>query len=103
VHRLRQIFEPVRSEADHQQELLDDEETAWFGYGRDSTGHPVFQDYGRFAAVMGESHAREVAMERYPQLVTFIGETGQHTPYRNVRLKLTLGRCWEKLACQNAY
>ncbi|KAH6647653.1 hypothetical protein BKA67DRAFT_394493 [Truncatella angustata] len=76
VYRLRQIFEPVRSEADHEQELLDDEETAWFGYGRDSVGHPVFQDYGRFAAVMGESHAREVAMERYPQLVTFIGETG---------------------------
>lgn len=76
VHRLRQIFEPIRSEADHQQELLDDEETAWFGYGRDTSGHPVFQDYGRFATVMGESHAREVAMERYPQLVTFIGETG---------------------------
>ncbi|KAK9426461.1 hypothetical protein SUNI508_02902 [Seiridium unicorne] len=76
VQRLRQIFEPIRSEEDHQQELLDDEETSWFGYGKDSSGHPVFQDYGRFAAVMGESHGREVAMERYPQLVTFIGETG---------------------------
>lgn len=77
VLRLRQVFEPIRSEADHEQELLDDEETAWFGYGRDPAGHPVFHDYGRYAAVMGESHAREVAMERYPQLVTFIGETGQ--------------------------
>ncbi|KAI1846078.1 hypothetical protein JX266_007887 [Neoarthrinium moseri] len=75
VARLRQIFEPLRTEADHQQELLDDEDTAWFGFARDATGHPIFQDYGRFAGIMGESRTRE-GSERYPQLVTFIGETG---------------------------
>lgn len=77
VERLRQIFEPVRTEADHQQQLLDDEETAWFGYGRDASGHPIFQDYGRFAAIMSDGHQTE-GIERYPQLVTFIGETGEY-------------------------
>lgn len=75
IYKLQQIFEPIRSEADHEIELLKDRETTWFGFGRDSSGHPVFQDYGRFAAIMNESRTSE-ATERYPQLVSFIGETG---------------------------
>lgn len=75
ICRLQQIFDPVRSEADHEIELLKDRETTWFGFGRDSSGHPVFQDYGRFAAIMSESRTGETT-DRHPQLVSFIGETG---------------------------
>ncbi|RYP02992.1 hypothetical protein DL764_005446 [Monosporascus ibericus] len=75
VQRLRQILEPIRSEADHQAELMEDEDTTWFGFGRDSAGNPIFQDHGRFAAVMGECRGGNIA-GRYPQLVSFIGETG---------------------------
>jgi hypothetical protein len=75
LQRLQQVFEPVRTEADHQRELLEDEDTTWFGFGRDSSGHPIFQDCGRFAAIMGDSYTKEIP-QRYPQLVSFIGETG---------------------------
>ncbi|KAH6656249.1 hypothetical protein BKA67DRAFT_514151 [Truncatella angustata] len=75
VLRMRQILEPVRSETEHEAELRDDEDTSWFGFGRDGTGHPVFHDYGRFAAIMADS-VREDVPERHPQLASFIGETG---------------------------
>ena len=79
VQRLRQILEPERTEADHQAELIEDEDTTWFGFGRDSTGNPKFEDHGRFAVIMSECHANSDA-DRYPQLVSFIGETGTHIP-----------------------
>ncbi|KAI1773205.1 hypothetical protein F4818DRAFT_120070 [Hypoxylon cercidicola] len=75
VHRLRQILEPTRTEEEHESELLEDRDTTWFGFGRDASGHPLFHDYGRFAAIMSETVTDETA-ERYPQLATFIGETG---------------------------
>ncbi|KAK5631117.1 hypothetical protein RRF57_006832 [Xylaria bambusicola] len=44
VGRLRQILEPVRTEEEHEAELLEDQDTTWFGYGRDASNHP--QLYG---------------------------------------------------------
>ncbi|KAK8041498.1 hypothetical protein PG994_014505 [Apiospora phragmitis] len=67
IHRLRQILEPA--------ELLEDEDTTWLGFGRDSSGRSVLHDYGRFAAIMGETTAEDTT-ERFPQLVSFVGETG---------------------------
>ncbi|KAI0137141.1 hypothetical protein BJ170DRAFT_573205 [Xylariales sp. AK1849] len=75
LHRLRQILEPKRTEAEHEAELREDEDTSWFGLGRDAQGHPIFHDYGRFASIMAESLTEDVS-ERHPQLVSFIGETG---------------------------
>ncbi|KAI1640601.1 hypothetical protein F4809DRAFT_397901 [Biscogniauxia mediterranea] len=75
VHRLRQILEPSRTEAEHEFELLEDQDTTWFGFGRDASGHPLLHDYGRFAAIMAETTTDEHG-ERYPQLASFIGETG---------------------------
>ncbi|KAI0525395.1 hypothetical protein F5B22DRAFT_633515 [Xylaria bambusicola] len=65
VGRLRQILEPMRTEEEHEAELLEDQDTTWFGYGRDASNHP--QLYG--------THTEETG-ERYPQLASFIGETG---------------------------
>ncbi|KAI1108792.1 FabD/lysophospholipase-like protein [Nemania sp. NC0429] len=75
VDRLRQILEPTRTEEEHAAELLEDQDTTWFGYGRDASNHPQLNDYGRFAAIMAETHTED-AGERYPQLASFIGETG---------------------------
>ncbi|KAH9898942.1 hypothetical protein F4778DRAFT_178322 [Xylariomycetidae sp. FL2044] len=75
VSRLREILEPTRTEADHESELLEDQDTTWFGFGRDASGHPVLHDYGRFAAIMNET-AGDDSLERYPQLASFVGETG---------------------------
>lgn len=76
VHTLRQILEPTRTEAEHAFELLEDEDTTWFGFGRDSSGQSTFYDYGRFSAIMSELVANG-SSEIYPQLVSVIGETGE--------------------------
>ncbi|KAK6071894.1 hypothetical protein SCUP515_07678 [Seiridium cupressi] len=75
LQRMRRILEPSRSETEHEAELREDEDTSWFGFGRDAAGQPVFHDYGRFAAIMTDS-ARDDVPERHPQLASFIGETG---------------------------
>ncbi|KAJ2975876.1 hypothetical protein NUW58_g8238 [Xylaria curta] len=75
VDRLRQILEPSRTEEEHEAELLEDQDTTWFGYGRDASNHPQLYDYGRFAAILSETRTEETS-ERYPQLASFIGETG---------------------------
>jgi hypothetical protein len=75
VERLRQIFDPHRSIEEQQNAHRSDEDTTWFGIARDSANLPIFQDYGRYAAIMTESQTPEVNV-RYPQLVSFIGQTG---------------------------
>lgn len=76
VQRLRQILEPTRTETDHNNELQLDDDTTWFGVGRDSSNQPILQDYGRFATLMSESQTPELG-NRFPQLVSFIGQTGK--------------------------
>ena len=56
----------------------DDEDTTWFGIGRNGADEPVFEDYGRFATLMAQSLSN-TPMTRYPQLVSFIGQTGNST------------------------
>ncbi|KAI8631062.1 FabD/lysophospholipase-like protein [Xylariaceae sp. FL1651] len=75
LQRLRQVLEPIRTEAEHEAELDQDRDTTWFGFVRDSSGQPTFVDYGRFSAIMTESLTRKV-VDSFPQLVSFIGETG---------------------------
>lgn len=83
VHTLRQILEPTRTEAEHVFELLEDEDTTWFGFGHDSSGQSMFYDYGRFAAIMSELVANG-SSDIYPQLVSVIGETGEWTYYTGI-------------------
>ncbi|KAL9606733.1 MAG: hypothetical protein Q9179_000089 [Wetmoreana sp. 5 TL-2023] len=68
-------------------ELLhqNDEDNTWFGILREDPGFPSFQDYGRYASLMGESSRQPISASgwcygtrdtRYPSLVAFVGETG---------------------------
>ncbi|KAI1736759.1 FabD/lysophospholipase-like protein [Xylaria scruposa] len=75
VQRLRQILDPKRNEHDHEKELQHDDDTTWFGVERDSSNQAIFRDHGRFTTLMTESHTPELG-NRYPQLVSFIGQTG---------------------------
>lgn len=75
VTRLREILEPSKSDEEHDRSLELDDDTTWFGVVRDPSQQQIFQDYGRFAALMSESQSEEVE-DRFPQLISFIGQTG---------------------------
>lgn len=75
VNRLRDILEPKRTVEEQQSLHKNDEDTTWFGIARDTANLPIFQDYGRYGTIMSESQTSENNV-RYPQLVSFIGQTG---------------------------
>ncbi|KAJ2904255.1 putative patatin-like serine protein [Zalerion maritima] len=75
VERVKKILEPELTELEHEKDLSLEEDTTWFGVTRDEANQPVFQDYGRFATLMTEGQSIKSG-QKYPQLVSFIGETG---------------------------
>lgn len=75
VKRLRSILSPPSDHIEQQSLHVEDEDTTWFGVARDSSGHPIFQDSGRYAAIMAGSNTGEHQL-RFPELVSFIGQTG---------------------------
>ncbi|KAF2650662.1 hypothetical protein K491DRAFT_697115 [Lophiostoma macrostomum CBS 122681] len=75
VQRLKEILTPPTDQAEQQSLHVDDDDTTWFGVGRDNNGHSIFEDYGRYATMMADSNTGE-HKSRYPQLVSFIGQTG---------------------------
>lgn len=74
VRRLKAILHPSRNPEEIQRLHEDDEATKWFGVSRDFTGRPLFQDHGRYAALISSISPIE-STPRYPQLVSFIGVT----------------------------
>lgn len=75
VKRLKDILTPPSDHGEQQNLHVDDEDTTWFGLARDNQNRPIFQDYGRYSAIMTDSNSGEYKF-RYPQLVSFIGQTG---------------------------
>ena len=75
VERYRNILEPSVSVQEQDALHKDDEDTVWFGIGRNGADEPIFEDYGRFAMLMAQSLSNAIRA-RYPQLVSFIGQTG---------------------------
>jgi hypothetical protein len=75
VRRLEGILTPSRDPDEIKRLHQEDERTKWFGVTRDDTGETVFEDYGRYAALVSDT-AQVAGMEnRYPQLVSFVGVT----------------------------
>ncbi|EMD00681.1 hypothetical protein BAUCODRAFT_59422, partial [Baudoinia panamericana UAMH 10762] len=75
VRRLKQILNPTRRPDEIQRLHEEDASTKWFGVARDLTGRPNFEDYGRYATLMSTLSPIESMVNRYPQLVSFIGVT----------------------------
>jgi energy-coupling factor transporter ATP-binding protein EcfA2 len=75
VNRLKEAFQPPTNPEIQARMHMEDEDTTWFGIARDSANVPMFQDYGRYATLMANSSSGEI-ITRYPQLVSFIGQTG---------------------------
>lgn len=75
VKRLKEILTPSSDPQEQHTLHLEDEDTTWFGIARDSDNQPIFQDYGRYATIIANSSTGEFKV-RYPQLISFIGQTG---------------------------
>jgi len=75
VTRLHDILNPPADPEILQNLHAEDEDTTWFGIARDAGNMPIFQDYGRYAALMASSASGE-SRTRFPRLVSFIGQTG---------------------------
>lgn len=73
---LKPILDPPDSVFELSRLHIEDESTTWFGIEKDPDGSPNFQDHGRFAALMADTK-QPSAGARYPQLVSFVGETGK--------------------------
>ena len=75
--RLQRILDPPSNIFELSRLHQEDERTTWFGIEKDPNGIPVFQDHGRFAAIMADTKQLKFGV-RYPQLVSFVGETGEY-------------------------
>jgi hypothetical protein len=75
VRRLKDILTPPTSHSEQQLLHIADEDTTWFGLTKDKDNQSMFEDYGRYSTIMADSNNGE-HRSRYPQLVSFIGQTG---------------------------
>jgi hypothetical protein len=75
VKRLKEILSPSANHDDQQMLHVEYIDTTWFGMGRNKQNLPVLQDYGRYSAIMADSNTQEFK-DRFPHLVSFIGQTG---------------------------
>ena len=75
--RLRGILTPATSPDVQKQLHLDDSDTTWLRYIRPSTlQEPALLEFPRYKKLMQDSFTSEWH-ERWPQLVSFIGQTGK--------------------------
>lgn len=72
--RLRPIFHPPENESALQKLHQDDEEALWFGVETEEN-KCVLTDSGRYAALMAATK-QPTGSDRYPLLISFIGQTG---------------------------
>ena len=73
--RLKVILDPPEDASELSRLHQEDESTTWFGIEKDQHGQPIFQDHGRYAALMADTKQPNSGL-RYPQLVSFVGQTG---------------------------
>jgi hypothetical protein len=74
--RLREIFTPSSDPILQRKLHQTDAGTVWFGITRSISGSPILQDYRRYSTIMRESSTGEYE-QRWPQLVSFVGQTGK--------------------------
>ncbi|EHK96973.1 hypothetical protein M7I_7298 [Glarea lozoyensis 74030] len=81
--KLRATLEACSDDLEQQELFRMDENTAWFGVVKDESEDSIFYDYGRYADIMTEisqvtnPRQRQGAQHnRFPGLVSFVGETG---------------------------
>ena len=101
VERYRSILEPSSTPQEQNDLHREDEDTTWFGVGRDHADESVFEDHGRYATLMAQTLSNKYSL-RYPQLISFIGQTGQFSE-RGPDYRLTCFRSRKEYAGQDAH
>ncbi|KAL9041478.1 MAG: hypothetical protein Q9214_004097 [Letrouitia sp. 1 TL-2023] len=79
---LRHIFNPLEDEKELSKLHIEDEETTWFGVEKNLSGKPLFQDYGRYAALMAQTKQPEIIF-RFPQLISFKATSPQESIFKS--------------------
>ncbi|KAF2735206.1 hypothetical protein EJ04DRAFT_576300 [Polyplosphaeria fusca] len=72
-NRLKNILDPPRTEVALEKLHSKDTNTTWFGIERYPDGRPFLQDFDTFSQLM--ANCPDADRVKYPQLVSFIGET----------------------------
>jgi hypothetical protein len=68
-----EIFTPADTPKKQRKLHKTDAGSKWFGVTSDGS-EPILQDYGRYSSIMRESPTGD--SPRWPQLVSFVGQTG---------------------------
>lgn len=77
-YRIREILEPPVKEQDLEELHNQDEATKWFGVEKnEQSGETDFDETDRFVSLLASS-LRQAGTRRYPQLVSFIGDTSKY-------------------------
>ena len=74
--RLQNILTPATNPDTQKQLHLENSETTWLRYVRKPLQEPELQEDARYKKLMQDSFTSEWT-ERWPQLVSFIGQTGK--------------------------
>ena len=108
VNSLKAILEPPNNLAALRKLHEKDAATKWFGVESGDTPYPVtlnfppvFRNYGRYATLIAETRPSN-GTTRYPQLVSFIGQTSEFisTFFGSPTNKV---RCWQKHIDKDAH
>lgn len=84
--KIKDILDSKPSDTEQERLHKNDEDTSWFGIVREDGELPLFQDYGRYANLMASTSRSQWTSvsrlhsaqrdNRYPSLVSFVGQTG---------------------------
>jgi energy-coupling factor transporter ATP-binding protein EcfA2 len=75
VQRYESMLTPPNDSREQREQHLEDQKSAWFGIVRDEHDKPMFFDYGTYSSIIADTTTVDCPT-RYPQLVSFIGQTG---------------------------
>jgi hypothetical protein len=101
VQRLTEIFTPTNDPYTQRKLHQEDRNTTWFGVCRGGSGRPELQDYGRYAELARGSWTKRYP-QRWPQLVSFVGQTGTGPPPLTAFIADTSNRRREKYPCEDS-
>ena len=96
TRRIQEILTPSTDRNIQRQLHMNDADTTWLRYTRPSlVQEPKIEEYGRYKKLMQDSFTTQFT-ERWPQLVSFIGLTGNMLKSETCTRFVNNNRRWEK-------